>query len=411
MEPSRMPLIRSANITGPVSRKAGGLFESVRRLVQSLDYSGMDVRVFGLADEFCAADVVAWKPITVSTLKTFGFRHFGFAPGMLSEVRAYAPEITHTHGIWLYSSMVTTRYARSSHTPYLISPHGMLDPWAVDNSKWKKRVAAVLYENKHLRGAACIRALCQSEAQSIRAYGLRNPICIIPNGIDLPDSKTNLQSPFFNSRGMDGRKVLLYLGRLHPKKNLGPLLSAWAKVHRDSKAAHNWVLAIAGWDQDGYEMKLGEQCKELGLTAVDIRQSTLDSRHSVAFLGPQFGDAKAGMYARCDAFVLPSLSEGLPMVVLEAWAYGKPVLMTDECNLPEGFASKAALRIGTSADCVAHGIRLLTEMSEEERLAMGRRGVALARDRFVWPRIAADMRAVYEWILGRGQKPSCVVME
>ena len=67
---------------------------------------------------------------------------------------------------------------------------------------------------------------------------------------------------------------------------------------------------------------------------------------SVVFLGPQFGAEKSECYRACDAFILPSLSEGLPMTVLEAWSYAKPVLMTAECNLPEGFAAGAAVRIG-----------------------------------------------------------------
>ncbi len=106
---------------------------------------------------------------------------------------------------------------------------------------------------RHLRGAACLRALCEAEAQSIRAYGMRNPICIIPNGVDLPRSERDagqLQAQAF----AEGRKILLYLGRLHPKKNVANLIRAWKQIlnsHPSAKAS--WVLAIAGWSQSGYE--------------------------------------------------------------------------------------------------------------------------------------------------------------
>src|SRR6185503_17890821 len=119
---------------------------------------------------------------------------------------------------------------------------------------------------------------------------------------------------------------------------------------------------------------------------------------SVRFLGPKFGEEKAACYANCDAFVLPSLSEGLPMVVLEAWAFAKPVLMTDECNLPEGFKVGAALRIGRSAEDIAPGLGQLFDMSEPDRIAMGARGQALVRQKFTWSEIGAEMRRVCEWV-------------
>ena len=107
-----------------------------------------------------------------------------------------------------------------------------------------------------------------------------------------------------------------------------------------------------------------------------MRQQVLDLglTQQVAFLGPQFDECKAACYRHCDAFVLPSFSEGLPMVVLEAWAYGKPVAMTPECNLDEGFAANAAVRIGTSAESIAGGVRNLLEMTASQRSEMGGRG-------------------------------------
>jgi poly(glycerol-phosphate) alpha-glucosyltransferase len=259
------------------------------------------------------------------------------------------------------------------------------------NARWKKRIAAALYENQHLRGAACLRALSEAEARSIRDYGLRNPICVIPNGIDLPDlrgsdAKTQSENP----------KTLLYLGRLHRKKNLANLIRAWNKTfHSQDRNRDSWVLAIAGWDQGGYE-------SELKRTAAGA---------SVVFLGPRFGAEKSECYRACDAFILPSLSEGLPMTVLEAWAHAKPVLMTPECNLPEGFQANAALRIGTTPDEIAAGLKQLAEMSDKDRNQMGNRGRVLVATRFSWPRIGEQMWQVYEWVLGGGSLPENVIVQ
>jgi poly(glycerol-phosphate) alpha-glucosyltransferase len=134
-----------------------------------------------------------------------------------------------------------------------------------------------------------------------------------------------------------------------------------------------------------------------------------DFQPSVVFLGPQFGEAKAACYRECDAFILPSLSEGLPMVVLEAWSHGKPVLMTPECNLPEGFAANAAIRIQPSVESITQGLRELFRAPHSALCTLGTNGRKLVARKFTWPKVAADMKSVYEWVLGGGPKPGCVV--
>jgi poly(glycerol-phosphate) alpha-glucosyltransferase len=97
------------------------------------------------------------------------------------------------------------------------------------------------------------------------------------------------------------------------------------------------------------------------------------------------------------------------MVVLEAWSYGKPVLMTPECNLPEGFAAQAALRIEPGIDSIAEGLKQLFEMSDNERQTMGQSGLALVKEHFTWPKIAGQMQDVYAWALGEGPQPDCLL--
>ena len=113
-------------------------------------------------------------------------------------------------------------------------------------------------------------------------------------------------------------------------------------------------------------------------------------------------------YYQCDAFVLPSFSEGFPMVVLEAWAYGKPVLMTPECNLPEGFESNAAIRIATDVENIERGLRQLFEMSAADCQAMGEHGKKLVIEKYSWPRIAARHEGSLRLgARGRGQARVC----
>jgi len=305
----------------------------------------------------------------------------------------------------------------------------MLDKWALANSRWKKVLAAFAFENAVLHDAACLHALCESEADAIRAYGLRQRIEVIPNGVNLPEMG-NAESR--NAGKLkEGKKRLLFLGRIHPKKGLLGALRAWADIQNSKSKIQNskqWQFVIAGWDQGGHEAELKALCTQLKLRIADrgeVRtegkaenlkaetletfyagRSTLDSA-DVLFFGPAFGEEKDALLRSADAFVLPSFSEGLPMSVLEAWSYGLPVVMTRECNLPEGFAKQAALEIRSGdgsfqgSDFIfQHGLRALLEMSGAERGSMGMRGQRLVEEKFTWPKVAAQMKALYEEILG-----------
>jgi glycosyltransferase involved in cell wall biosynthesis len=386
-------------LVGSVSREAGGLFQSVRGLAKAIIAKNVNATAFGIRDPNTALDAHEWRPVAVRTFHS-QFPPWGYSSHLVGALVAADLDILSSHGLWKYSSVASLRWHRRTGRPYIVHPHGMLEPWALQNAKWKKRIAARLYEDKHLRGAACLRALCEPEAQSIRDDGVRNAICVIPNGVELPETLQNAVSGVKDSeltRAASGRKVLLYLGRLHPKKNLPNLIRAWKKiVGTDRLSDQAWLLAIAGWGENGYERELNEQASEDGLTS------------SVRLLGPLFGSDKDAAYRACDACILPSLSEGLPMSVLEAWAYAKPVLMTRECNLPEGFAAEAALQIGTRPEEIAAGLKRLSEMSDEDRKAMGDRGRALVSTRFSWTEIGRQMRAVYDWILGGGSPPEMI---
>ena len=386
-------------LVSSVSREAGGLFQSVRGLAKAAMSESVNVSVFGIADPNSALDVLKWQPLSVRTFEP-QFRAWGYSNQLVPALLAADLDIVSTHGLWKYSSVASRRWHTRTARPYIVHAHGMLEAWALQNAKWKKQIAALLYENTHLRDAACLRALCEAEAQSIRAFGMRNPVCIIPNGVELPqlvDASTFETENLSFQKFAQGRKVLLYLGRLHPKKNVANLVRAWKQtLNSHPLTPENWVLAIAGWDQGGYESELKKLSSDYGLPA------------SVSFPGPLFGQEKEAAYRVCDAFILPSLSEGLPMTVLEAWAHAKPVLMTPECNLPEGFAAEAALQIGTSPEEIAAGLKQLIEMSDDDRRAMGDRGRTLVATKFSWPHIGEEMRSVFEWVLGGGPTPQSV---
>jgi glycosyltransferase involved in cell wall biosynthesis len=407
--------MKVTHLTQAASTSGGGISEVVRALSMAQQDAGDQLRILSVAD-----DGEAIGPWPEGSPEFLGACHF---PGMIllpdldERLDQINPQVMHTHGIWSYLSIGVPRWARKHGQPYIVSPHGMLDAWALDNSKIKKKLAAALYERRHLRGAACLHALCQSEAKSIREFGLKNPIATIPNGIEIPEGRD------LSSRYLVKKKIMLFLGRLHPKKGLENALRAWAasrsEASPDSKPS-NWQFVIAGWDQGDHEVRLKQLCEELELSFADVpakqflsleASSGQLSGFSVVFVGPVFGELKAQLLERANVFILPSFSEGLPMSILEAWAYELPVVMTDYCNLPEGFNADAAIHIDTEVEGMSAGMIKMIECSDAELKGMGVNGLNLVKEKFTWATIAAQMGELYQWVKKRcpqGDKPEFI---
>lgn len=376
--------LKIAVVVGSGSRQAGGLFESVRRRALQFNATGHDVTVVALKDEFSEEDISAWLPLRPVMLETSGPAALGYSPSFERILTSKRFDIIHQHGIWQAFSSAVAAARDKSGVPVMISAHGMLDPWAVRHSAWKKRIASALYERANLKGSACLHALNSSEAEAMREYGLKNPIAILPNGTDVP---SGVVRPGKLKWWPSGR-VLLFLGRLHPKKGIAELIEAFALFRLKRLATlEQWTLVIAGWDDGGHQAAMEALVQKRGLSDY------------VIFPGPLFHAAKDAAFANSNAFILPSFSEGLPMAVLEAWSWGLPAFITEACNLPEGFAAKAAIQIDTDvgniANALAHGLSLPSTQLRE----MGIRGRTLVADRFLWTRICEQHIETYRWMI------------
>jgi poly(glycerol-phosphate) alpha-glucosyltransferase len=410
-----------AQLAFSLSNRGGGIFEILLGQSHALRNLGVGVQVLGLEDDLWSKDRERWGAVPASVFSVQGPRFFGYSGGFSSALEKANPDLCHLHSLWMYPGVAMQRWSRKNGRPYMLTPNGMLEPWALRNSGWKKRLAGLFYEKSILRGAACLQANTLKEADDFRAYGLMNRIEIVPNGVDLPGG--SFLGADFSIQSSDGRKRLLFLGRIHPKKGLLGALRAWAELRNspsEIRDSAEWQFVIAGWDQGGHEAELKRLCGELGLKVFSFQGSVFRAHvdrnlklnsyklktpppeakvADVVFCGPAFEEEKNALLRSADAFILPSFSEGLPMSVLEAWAYGLPVAMTPECNLPEGFACGAALEIRSGEGSFQDGMRILIEMTNQERAAMGMRGRRLVEERFTWPKVAKSLKEIYESLL------------
>ncbi|MEM4204673.1 MAG: glycosyltransferase, partial [Candidatus Methanomethylicaceae archaeon] len=213
-----------------------------------------------------------------------------------------------------------------------------------------------------------------SEADNIRRMGLTNRVEVIPNGVDVSDFECGLtrEELEFMFPKIKGRTLVLFLGRIHPKKGLLNLVIAFKKVR---SLYPDVILLIAGPDERGHKREV-EEC---------VRQEGLNE--DVLFLGPVSGELKVGLLKNSDVFVLPSYSEGFPVAVLEALACKLPVVLTKYCNVPEVAEAGAGIEVDISPYQIANAIIILLS-DHKMRKQMGENGYRLVLERFNWDRVA-----------------------
>jgi glycosyltransferase involved in cell wall biosynthesis len=300
---------------------------------------------------------------------------------------AAAIDLLHAHALWLTHTHDALVAADSLGIPTVLSPHGMLEPHALRIKPWKKRLARFLYQDRDLRRAAFLHATAMAEAQNLRQFGLKQPIIVVPPGLELPPVAA------MRSWGPQDRAEMLFFSRIHPIKNLLGLVDAWAATQPPE-----WVLRIVGPDEGAHA------------AAVQARIAALGVQNTVTLTGPVYGHAKSALFSTASVFILPSFTENFGIVVAEALSYGVPVIAT----------------VGTpwsdlvDRDCGwwvepdhASLVKVLTEATRTpiERLrAMGLRGRVLSEEKYQWGSVCDAMRAAYLWALGLGPQPDCVML-
>lgn len=289
--------------------------------------------------------------------------------------------VLHCHGLWLAPNIHPARAARHHGVPLLVSPRGMLGLEALAFSASRKKLVWALTQRRVLETATCLHATSTAERDEIRRAGLTAPVAVIPNGIDIPAGAPN-----------PGARTVLHLGRLHPKKGIDRLIAAWARV---ADRHPDWRLRVVGPSEIGCRQALEAQVNDLGAPRVD-------------FEGPLFGADKLAAYRAAGLFVLPTLNENFGMVVAEALAAGIPTISTKGAPWAGLETERCGWWVDHGVDAMAAALNAALALPEAERAAMGARGRAwMARD-YGWDGIADRMADVYEWCLGRGDRPACL---
>jgi glycosyltransferase involved in cell wall biosynthesis len=388
-------LTRILQVVRDMHPREGGPPRVVAGTSVALRQAGHDVTIAATVRACEEAEVTAaWPSISKRGVKlllfpTTGPRALGGSKELAAALMVQREkwDVTHIHGVWDQVLVAAARAARAARRPWFVSPHGMLDCWSMARSRWKKEVALRFFGVRAmLDGASGLVFGTRDEAHESAALGLRSPIEIIPNGVDLSmlgpraqGAREKLRAELPQSR--EWGRIVLFYARLHPKKGLDLLVDAFARVASEFSDAA--LLAAAIPQDPTFEAAVRAQVAATGL---GDRICITDQ-----FTGP----SSRFLLDAADVFVLPSHQEGFSIAVVEAMARGLPVLITDRCHLLEVRHRGAGLVTEPSADALADGLRGLLGLQGKALNSMGEAGRMLVAECYTWPRIASRLAEVY----------------
>ena len=355
------------HVTTGLSPHSGGPTRSVKGLCRALSKAGVDVTLLVLGGDCSFENPCGVKIVSGVSLSEF-------------EVGLKMFDLVHLHGLWELGLHRVVNSARRSGVPYVFSPRGMLDPWALSVKKWKKWLGLILYQRRDLLHAAAFHATATAEAEHIHKVGFDQECILAPNAVERP--------AFMPERNANARtKTALFLSRLHPGKGLLTLAEAWALVHPTG-----WRMKVVGPDSYGHKKE------------IVARLARLEIGDEWEFVDALDDVNKWTAYRSADLLIHPSVSENFGITIAEGLAAGLPVIATKGTPWQELEARKCGWWIDVGVEPLAAALKEAVFLPDFIRRRMGERGRRLVEEKYTWDVVANLMVGGYEKILGRERR-------
>ncbi|MBE9196776.1 glycosyltransferase [Synechocystis sp. LEGE 06083] len=369
----------------------GGPSKSVIELAEAITQQGINVDLVTTnanGDQTLDVPLYTWNQnnnVRIQYFSYLGWQDYkwSFALGkwLFQHVKEY--DLVHTNAVFSLNNLPAYWACQCHQIPYIVTPRGMLEPWALAYKAQKKLAYFKLLERPALQKASAIQVLAKSEAERIQPLQLNSPLVTVPNGIHChhfapPASAEPFRKQFPHLRD---KQLILFLGRIDPKKGLDLLAPAFAQVHQQFPNSH---LIIAGPDNIGYLPTAQKLFQDVG------------GQDAVTFTGILNGDLKYSALAAASVYVAPSYSEGFSISILEGLASGLPCVFTDACNFPE--ASDVAKIVPVDFQQIAQALHWCFANPEEAK-AMGQQAREFIFEHYTWDKIAANLVQIYDAII------------
>jgi glycosyltransferase involved in cell wall biosynthesis len=382
--------MRILHVVSSLDLRHGGPPRAIPEMCRALARAGHEVVVYSTDEGIDPRRVPLDQPIRGDDgVETWYFttQRTGLYGLSMSMVRALREnlrsfDVVHTHSLYRFSATIAAHYCRRYRIPYVLFPHGSLDPFLFYRHRWRKNIYEALFERRNLARAAAVQFSAEDEMRLAAAVGIKCRGVVVSYGVQLdieptPELREQFRREWPETRG---KLVILFLSRISLKKGLDLLAKAFGAIARARPDVH---LFVAGPDDEGYGKKVRQWLAEEGVLG------------RATFAGMLLGERKAAALAGADLFALPSYTENFGIAITEASAAGLPVIISNKVNISREFAeARAGLVINCDVDELTHAMATLLD-DPELRRAMGAAGRNLVAERFNWPAVTGKLIDVY----------------
>ena len=308
------------------------------------------------------------------------------AHALRQEIKGF--DLVHVHSLYFFHDLVSGHYCRIFGVPYLIQPHGSLDPFIYWHHRWRKRFMEWGFQNRTIRKASAILFTTAEERELAAPFTFGTPGVVVPLGIGADEFAVMPEPGSFRRRHPEigDKRIILFFGRINFKKGLDILAKAYGAVARRRQDVH---LVIAGPDNEGWGARVRTWLSEEGVLG------------RTTFTGMLLGPDKLAVLRDASMFVLPSYTENFGLAVIEAMAVGLPIIISDKVNIWREVESAGA---GKVVPCEAGKLtEAILDLLDKPEMAreIGQKGQALVRDEFHWPDIALRLQETYAILIER----------
>ena len=334
------------------------------------------------------SEKLIWKDTFIKALPNDAFSPFLYSRNFGKYINDHASEydLVHANVIWYYFSHQARKAAKRAGIPFVLSPHGMLYPNALKGrSSWKKKLTMPLFQREDLEKATILHATCKQEMKHLRALGLKQPIAVVPNCLNIDEDYLRMSD---EKRPENNRRRFGFVGRVARIKNIDRIIEAWKKLDDKTQDAE---LVIIGSGDEVYLSELKQYVAENQLK-------------NISFTGFLTGDNLKAEVHKLDVQLLVSTSENFGMVVPEALINRVPVIAAHGTPWEELPEKNCGWWIDNSVDSIAETIEQVLQLPESMRLVMGENGRQLVLEKYSMENVAKQMKSVYDYVLGYGTK-------
>lgn len=379
-------VMKVLQIVPHVGAESSGPSYSVPRLCRGLAENGVETQLSFLRE---APQWLTGEKFKVVNYPQRDKINLGWSPEMARGLRevCQTADIIHDNSLWMMPNVYPAWAVKGTKCKLVVAPRGTLAAWSLRKGWLKKKIFGWLLQNQVLRRADMFHATSEKEYEEIRALGYKQPVAIVPIGMEVPEIRLRSK--------VDGGSVRLhrvaFFGRLHKIKAVDRLVRAWEVV---TTSFHDWELVIAGPD-----------CGSRGELEQYIAKHKIPR---VRFVGEINGSAKYEFLFDADIYVLPSFTENFGITVAEALACGTPAIVSKGTPWQGVGNNRCGWWVENASEVLAETLRKAMMLSDEERAVMGENGKAWIRRDFSWDGIGAKMKASYEWLVYGGTCPEWV---